>query len=214
MTLPYITSIDLEDIISPKRIELKDFVKEINNTISPLGLELRSIVSDYNNIEYYGICQIFEDPNCKESLGIKPEVIKIYYRFLDAVVEGSKEGQSRIPYGTVVDMAPEGFSQMNAQDGISQLRDLGYIDIIEDKISIGPRGLLEFRPKFSQKATEDDESALPQCMICLEFILAGKKCQKCKGYMHSKCLDLYSMSREDFHCPQCQCSDPFEDFGY
>ena len=215
MSKPYLTMKQLNKIIEPLHTEATEFIAQTNKSLSSLGLELRRIISDYNDVEYCGICEIYEDINGKESLGIKPEIVQLFYKFLDLVINSPKEGESEITVGSLLDLAVDGLTQTAAQEGLTQLKDFGYIEIINDKVRIGPRGILEFRPKFSQKTADGEESGLRTCQICLDFILAGKKCPRCTCCMHKRCYQRYIGDKDPStcKCPACQCSEGFQDFG-
>ena len=213
MSKPYLTAEQLDHIINPLHTNRTQFIQETNQTLAPLGLVLRAVISDYDDVEYYGICEVYEDINGKESLGIRAEIVQLFYRYLDMIINAPSDAEIDTSIGKILDLAPDGISSLAAQDGLKILQSYGYVEIINDKVRIGPRGLLEFRPKFSQKTSDGEESGLKTCQICLDFILAGKKCPRCTCCMHRRCYDRYAANRESVQCPACQCKEPYIEFG-
>lgn len=213
MSKPYLTMNQIKKIIEPLHVDVADFITQTNKSLSPLGLDLRRIISDYNDVEYCGICELYEDINGKESLGIKPEIVQLFYKFLDLVINTSNEGESEITVGSLLDLADSGISQTAAQDGLKQLQDFGYIEIINSKVRVGPRGILEFRHKFSSAC--DEETGIRKCQICCDFMLAGMKCPRCTFCMHKRCYNncIRNKDPSSFKCPQCECSEQFQEFG-
>lgn len=213
MSKPYLSAAQLDQIIEPLHISRQEFVRQTNESLQPLGLILRNIISDYDDVEYYGVCEIYEDINGKESLGIRAEIVQLFYKYLDMLINSPPNTEVDTSVGKILDLAPEGLTSVAAQDGLRILQDYGYVETINNKVRIGPRGILEFRPKF-QKTTDSEETNLKQCQICLDFILAGKKCPQCTCCMHKRCYEQYSAANPNsIQCPVCQCKDPFVDFG-
>lgn len=213
MTKPFLTAQQLDQIIAPLNTERDQFIITTNQALEPLGLTLRSVTSDYDSAVYYGICQIYEDINGKESLGIKAEIVQLYYKFLELLINGQNENDEAITVGRLLDLAPDNISQSVAQEGLNQLKSFGYLDIVHDSVRIGPRGLLEFRPKFSQKTVDAVDGGIRSCCICYDFILAGLKCSRCSCCIHKHCMESYARGRADPPCPQCQCTEAFHPFG-
>lgn len=206
MSKPYLTKKELENMLKPHDIELDDFVKETNDALVPLGLELRMVISDFDDKNYYGICQEFEDSNASECLGLKAEVVQLFYKFIDMIINNEERSVSTIPVGTLIDSV-DGMKNSDAQDAIKKLARMGYFELKDDMVRIGPRGILEFRPTFT-KMGDSEDGLLQQCRICLDVALAGKKCSKCECYVHRRCASMIGGK-----CPICQCTDPFVDFG-
>lgn len=213
MTKPYLTGPQLEQIIAPLNTTKDQFISQTNKTLDPIGLILRACTSDYDDQEYFGICQIYEDPNGKEGLGIRAEIVQLYYKFLELLINGQNNDDAPITVGKLLDIAPDNITQSVAQDGLNQLKSLGYIDIVNDNVRMGPRGLLEFLPKFSQKSLESEESNSRKCQICFDIFLAGFKCSRCSCIIHKRCFERYSRDRENPPCPQCGCTEPFIPYG-
>lgn len=214
-TKPYYTEDELQKIAEPyikKDITLPSFITEVNGHLHHLGFELRNITSDYTDVKYYGICQTLEDSSASESLGLKAEQVQLYFKFIEAVINALQQLKSTITFGEFLDLAPEGMAQVAAQNTIDKFCQLGYCEKRGDKIRIGPRGLLEFRPTFVQlENKEDNESDIHSCMVCLDFILAGVKCSKCNCFLHRRCCQ--SLSTEKWICPVCQTTEPYVEFG-
>ena len=213
MTKTFIKKSEFADLVLKYDLNLLDIVKDINKNLSKIGLELRSVYSDYQEEEYFGICQLYEDPNSKDGIGIKPEVIQYFYKILEISISKIREKEIILTYGEALDLVPESISMASAQEILALLQNLGYIEIEKEKIFLGPRALLEFRPKLSIKNKEnEDEIYLPHCLICLDFLLAGFKCQNCNNYIHKRCLKL--ISNKNSKCPHCESDLQFEEFGY
>lgn len=215
---PYFTKEELQAIadpyISKDNISLDSFRQEVTDLLHPLGFEMRTVTSDYTDVDYYGICQEIEDSNASDCLGLKAEQVQLYYRIVDAVINAMRELTSSVSLGEILDMAPDGMTQVAAQETIEKFCQLGYCEKRGDKVRIGPRGLLEFRPTFVQmenKEGDESDEGLRTCSICLDFILAGIKCSKCNCYIHNRCYK--SFNQESWTCPMCQCTDPYIEFG-
>ena len=214
MSKSYLTANQLDQIIQPLNISRPEFIQQAKETLQPLGLTLNSIISDYDDVEYYGICEIYEDINAKESLGIRAEIVQLFYKYLDMLINSPPDQEVDTSVGRILDLAPEGLSSVAAQDGLRILQEYGYVETVNNKVRIGPRGLLEFKPKFTQKTIEGEETGLKTCQICLDFILAGKKCPRCTCCMHKRCYEQYSSANPNsVQCPACQCREGFVDFG-
>lgn len=210
MTKPYLTHAMFASMIRPLGVEIDHFIQDANENLRPVGFEIRHVVSDYTDEEYYGICQLYEDSNASECLGLKAEVVQLFYRFLDTLIAGTSEQQSTVSIGEMLDKA-ENMSQSQAQESFIKLRDYGYVEINGDKIRAGPRTLLEFRPRFNQLAT-NGSSDIQTCSICLDYLLSGIKCSRCNCYMHRRCESQISAGNGKFKCPQCKCEDPYIEF--
>lgn len=215
-TKPYFTEDELKKVVDPyisqNDTPLSSFVTEVNDHLNHLGFELRIIISDYTDVKYYGICQLLEDSSASESLGLKAEQVQLYYKFIEAVINSLQQLQSSITIGEFIDLAPEGMAQSVAQATINRFCQLGYCEMRGDKVRIGPRGLLEFRPMFVQLENKDDgESDVHSCMLCLDFILAGIKCSQCNCFMHKRCCE--SLGNEKWVCPYCKTTEPYVEFG-
>ncbi|KAH0793198.1 non-structural maintenance of chromosomes element 1 [Histomonas meleagridis] len=209
LTKPYFTRKQLEDMVSPFNIELQHFVSDSNELFHEIGLELRFIQSDFDNCEYYGICQTLEDTNASESLGLKAEVVQFFFRFIDAVISQARENNScSLTKEQISSIAPPELPQGAIKDMISELSKRGYIEKIHDNFRIGPRGLLEFRPTFTQMASNEE---IQTCSICLDFVLSGIKCSRCNTYMHKRCQQ--SLGQEKWVCPTCNSDEQPVEFG-
>lgn len=215
-TKPFYTEDELKKVIDPyiskTEATIASFITEVNDLLNHLGYELRSIVSDYTDVKYYGICQNLEDSSASESLGLKAEQVQLYYKFIEAVINAAQNLNSTVTVGEVLDLAPENMAQSAAQSTINKFCELGYCEIIGDKVRIGPRGLLEFRPTFVQMEGKDEgEDDIHSCMVCLDFILAGVKCSQCNCFLHKRCLE--SLNQEKWVCPYCKTTEPYIEFG-
>jgi hypothetical protein len=202
---PFLTRDELA-LLRPYQLDVQPFVQGSNRLLLPLGLELRMAISDHTDVEYYGICPIFEDATASECLGLKAEIVQLFFKFLDLLINLDDRTTSAIPIGVLLDSA-EGMQASDAQAGIHKLRDLGYFEIREEKIRIGPRGLLEFRPTFTNLGTGEN-ACLQQCPVCLDFVLAGLRCPQCECYCHRRCAESING-----RCPVCACQQPFVEFG-
>lgn len=206
MTKPYLTKEALESLLRPHNIEAEQFVEEANDRLAPLGMELRMVISDFDDKTYYGICQIFEDSNASDCLGLKAEVVQIFYKFIDMIINNEEKGVASVSVGALIDKA-EKMKNSDAQEAIHKLARMGYFEVRDGSVKLGPRGILEFRPTFTKMGTSED-GILQQCAICLDVALAGKKCPQCECYVHRRCSSMLGGK-----CPICQCPDPFVDFG-
>ena len=208
MSRACMTKGDYENLLKPHNLDAGEFFKEVNRLLSPLGLELRSITSDYDDQAYYGVCQQYEDSNASEGLGLKADVVQLFYKFLDLIVNKEEKGVSTIDIGSLLDQA-DGMLASQAQEAIQRLAKMSYIDITGDRIRLGPRGILEFRPTFWQM-DRNETGLLHHCAICLDIALAGLKCPRCETYVHRRCISAESVQGK---CPHCQCPEPFVEFG-
>jgi hypothetical protein len=207
LSRPFILKEEFSALLEPFHLEVRQFILDSQPLLQPLGLELRQAISDYTDAEYYGICPIHEDPNASECLGLKADVVQLFFKFIDCIINGDDKAVSTVPVGVLLDKV-EGLSNSQAQEGIEKLRDLGFLEIRGDNIRIGPRGLLEFRPTFTSLGA-NESGALQQCPICLDFVLAGLKCPQCECYCHRRCTQSLTGV-----CPICRCTDQFVEFGY
>jgi hypothetical protein len=207
LSRPFIVKEEFAALLEPFQLDVRQFVQDSQPLLQPLGLELRHAISDYTDAEYYGICPIHEDAAASECLGLKADVVQLFFRFIDCVINGEDKAASTVPVGVLLDRA-DGLSNAQAQEGIEKLQDLGFLEIRGSRVRIGPRGLLEFRPTFSSMGA-GESGALQQCPICLDFVLAGMKCPQCECYCHRRCAQSITGV-----CPICRCPDPFVEFGY
>ena len=207
-TRPFFTKDEITNLISPFEYTISGFTQEINDQLHTLGFELRQITSDYDNTVYFGICQTCEDASASEALGLKAEQVQLYYKFIEATINSLRENRNALTIGELLDVAPPGMSQAHAQETVRKLCKIGYIIKDGDKLKVGPRGILEFRPTFSQLAGKDD---LQKCNMCVDFIICGIRCPNCNSFFHKRCCD--SLSQGSWKCPSCKSTEPYVEFG-
>lgn len=206
LSRPFFTEVQYKSLLKEHDIDPRDFLEDANLKLNPIGLELRSVASDYTDDVYYGVCQVYEDSNASEGLGLKADVVQLFYKFLDLLINNDERNTSAVPIGALLDRV-EGMPASQAQDAIHKLAKLGYFEITGERIIIGPRGLLEFRPTFT-KLDANGESVLQHCAICLDVALAGLKCPHCETYVHKRCAGAIGGV-----CPVCKSTDQFVKFG-
>jgi hypothetical protein len=206
LSKPYLSRDDLTALLQPFGLDLTEFVQDSNALLLPLGMEIRQVVSDYTLLEYYGVCNIYEDLAASECLGLKAEVVQVFYKFIDCILSLEEKGNWTIPTGVLFDKMA-GMPASQVQEAIGQLADLGYLDVHRERLRIGPRGLLEFRPTLTSMGGNEN-AYLQQCPICLDFVLAGLKCARCECYCHRRCAQSLQSK-----CPICRCQEPFVEFG-
>jgi hypothetical protein len=206
LSRPFLTKDELVALLRPYELDMQSFVQNSNALLLQLGLELRMTISDYTDVEYYGICPVFEDATASECLGLRADVVQVFFKFLDILVNLDGRTSSSVPIEALLDRV-EGMQASDAEAGIQKLRDLGYLEIRDEKIRIGPRGLLEFRPTFTNLGTGEN-ACLHQCPVCLDFVLAGLRCPQCECYCHRRCAESING-----RCPICTCHEPFVEFG-
>ena len=213
MAKQFYTKEELIEYLNKFDLDLNTFVLESNQTLALLGFEIRKVISDYNGVEYYGFCPTFEDSFASEGLNLKADVVQIFYRFLNMVVEATSNHESSILIGQILDSTPSDHTQIQTQEGLKQLQEYGYIEFRGDRVRLGPRGLLEFRPTFSKISSKEDQE-VQSCTICLDFILAGMRCPKCLTFMHRHCYQQYISNKDGpVLCPVCKNSGDFVEFG-
>ena len=206
LSRPFFTDAEYKALLKRHDLDPQHFHEDANMSLASIGLELRVVTSDYTNNVYFGVCQIYEDSNASECLGLKADVVQLFFKFLDLVINGEEKGASMVAVGALLDRA-EGMPASQAQEAIHKLANLGYIEICGDRLRIGPRGLLEFRPTFT-RLDVNGESVLQHCAICLDVALAGVKCPQCETYVHKRCAGAI-----EGRCPVCKCTEPFIEFG-
>ena len=208
-TRPYINRRELEGMLVPFNIDFQKFVSKSNEMLSSIGFELRNIKSDFDDNEYFGICLTQEDSNASEGIGIKASVVHFFFKFIDLYIENLKENNtSTVDKAYIIQNMEESIMHNDFNDMLTQLDNLGYLHVKGNRIRIGQRGLLEFRPFFMKLASNDQ---LQTCSICLDFLLQGYKCSKCNTYFHKRCKE--SLEQNSNVCPVCGTTDKPVEYG-
>lgn len=100
------------------------------------------------------------------------------------------------------------------QEGVKMLEEGGYLEVREGRVRLGGRGLLEFRGQLGRLAETGGGDSVKKCAICLEPVLAGKRCPQCSCFIHSHCYAELGAGGGGAVCPQCRGDEGFGDFGY
>jgi hypothetical protein len=204
LTKRFLTGPEFSAVVQQFGLEPEEFKRTSNEMLEPIGLEIRDISSDYDEKRYLGVCQRGEDSNAKEGLSIPEPAIPVFFKFIDSVINKEDHQEQAISIGRFLDLCDDQ-PNLKVQEHIALLKDLGYIEVHDQRLRVGPRGLLEFRPVFSEYSGR----LLEQCPICLDFVLAGMKCPECKFYCHKRCMSGILNKK----CPQCAREVDFVEFG-
>jgi hypothetical protein len=204
----YMTDKEFDALVQQFGLETGNFRGGANEHLDPIGLVIRDVFSDYDNQMFLGICQRDEDSNAKEGLSIPEAAIPVFFKFLDTVISKDDRSEPAISIGDFLDRCEDipNSTGVKVQEHLAVLMGLGYIEIIDDRLRVGPRGLLEFKPVFSEFGSKD---VMPECPICMDYVIAGLKCQYCEGYYHRRCIS----DIPNKECPHCRREGEFSEFG-